>query len=98
MAWCLQECITNSGTSSLTYEKAINAVYISSVFLKHLIENTKSGRIEELYLSLNDNESASKDFIAGKTFLGIFLFYLYTVEWEFMILLTWSPHHKLLYL
>ncbi|KGN56942.1 dymeclin [Cucumis sativus] len=66
MAWCLQECITNSGTSSLTYEKAINAVYISSVFLKHLIENTKSGRIEELYLSLNDNESASKDFIADQ--------------------------------
>lgn len=69
MACCLQECITNSGASSLTYEKAINAVYISSVFLKHLIENAKSNRIEELYLSLNDSESASKEFTGGMTFL-----------------------------
>ena len=61
--------MTNSGASSLNYEKAINAVHISSVFLKHLIENAKSDRIEELYLSLNDGESASKDFLGGKTFL-----------------------------
>ncbi|XP_022956230.1 dymeclin-like [Cucurbita moschata] len=66
MAWCLQECITNSGASSLTYEKAINVVYVSSVFLKHLIENAKSDRIEELCLSLNDTESASKEFIGDQ--------------------------------
>ncbi|XP_023540622.1 dymeclin-like [Cucurbita pepo subsp. pepo] len=66
MALCLQECMTNSGASSLNYEKAINAVHISSVFLKHLIENAKSDRIEELYLSLNDGESASKDFLGDQ--------------------------------
>lgn len=69
MSWCLQECITNSGASSLAYEKAINAVYISSVFLKHLIENAKSDKIEELYLSLNESESASKEIIGGKSCL-----------------------------
>lgn len=66
MSWCLQECITNSGASSLAYEKAINAVYISSVFLKHLIENAKSDKIEELYLSLNESESASKEIIGDQ--------------------------------
>ena len=80
----------------MTYEKAINAVYVSSVFLKHLIENAKSDRIEELCLSLNDTESASKEFIGGKACLGVIPSYLYTVEWELMILLTRSPHHKMI--
>lgn len=71
MAWCLQECITNSGASSLTYEKAINAVYISSVFLKHLIENAKSDRIGELHLSLNDSEHVPNEFTGGNSFLCV---------------------------
>ncbi|KAE8022666.1 hypothetical protein FH972_008449 [Carpinus fangiana] len=63
LSWCLQECVSASGAPSNVYEKAVHAVYISSVFLKHLIENAKSDDIEELYLSLDEKESIPKDFI-----------------------------------
>lgn len=46
--------------------KAVNAVYISSVFLKYIIENSQSETIEDLCLSLNENEPVPKDFVAGK--------------------------------
>jgi hypothetical protein len=35
----LQECVSNSAAPSEVYAKAVNAVCISSVFLKYLIEN-----------------------------------------------------------
>ncbi|XP_059447133.1 uncharacterized protein LOC132178663 [Corylus avellana] len=63
LSWCLQECVSASGAPSNVYEKAVNAVYISSVFLKHLIENAKNDDIEELYLSLDEKEPIPKDFI-----------------------------------
>jgi hypothetical protein len=50
--------------------KAINVVYISSVFLKYLIENAQSNNsIEELYLSLNVREPVPNDFNTGISFL-----------------------------
>ncbi|KAM5552823.1 hypothetical protein ABKV19_025173 [Rosa sericea] len=61
LAWCLQEAISTSGGPSLVYGKAVNAVYISSVFLKYLIENPKSDKIEELYLSLDESELMPTD-------------------------------------
>ncbi|XP_061990157.1 uncharacterized protein LOC133708686 isoform X2 [Rosa rugosa] len=61
LAWCLQEAISTSGGPSLVYGKAVNAVYISSVFLKYLIENPKSDKIEELYLSLDESEPMPTD-------------------------------------
>ncbi|XP_062169097.1 uncharacterized protein LOC133875099 isoform X2 [Alnus glutinosa] len=63
LSWCLQECVSAAGAPSNVYEKAVNAVYISSVFLKHLIENAKSDDIEELYLSLDEKEPIPEDFI-----------------------------------
>ncbi|KAJ1423853.1 Dyggve-Melchior-Clausen syndrome protein [Sesbania bispinosa] len=48
--------MSTSGVPPWVYEKAANAVYIRSVFLKHLIENDI-----QLYLSLNDNEAILKD-------------------------------------
>ncbi|GMI95964.1 hypothetical protein like AT1G04200 [Hibiscus trionum] len=62
LSWCLQEAIRTSGAPSPIYLKAINAVYISSVFLKYIIENTQSDTIEELCLSLHENEPVPKDF------------------------------------
>ncbi|KAK8709638.1 hypothetical protein V6N13_060651 [Hibiscus sabdariffa] len=62
LSWCLQEAIRASGAPSPIYLKAINAVYISSVFLKYIIENTQSDTIEELCLSLHENEPVPKDF------------------------------------
>ncbi|KAI4368378.1 hypothetical protein MLD38_016940 [Melastoma candidum] len=56
LTWCLQECTSNAGGQSSVYLKAINALYISSVFLKHLIENAKTENFEELYLSLDESE------------------------------------------
>jgi len=48
--------MTTSG-SSVNYTKAVNATYISSVFLKFVIENSKSDTFEELCLSLNEAEA-----------------------------------------
>lgn len=62
LSWCLQECVSNSGAPSEVYEKAVNAVYISSVFLKYLIENAQSNSIEEFHLSLNESEPAPNGF------------------------------------
>lgn len=67
LSWCLQDCISASGAPSDVYDKAVNAVYITSVFLKHLIENAKSDDIEDLYLSLDEKEPIPKDFIGGNS-------------------------------
>ncbi|KAG4998322.1 hypothetical protein JHK82_029106 [Glycine max] len=60
LACCLQESMSSSGASPLVYEKAFNAVYISSIFLKHLIESDQGENIQ-LYPSLEDNEDVQKD-------------------------------------
>ncbi|TQD99118.1 hypothetical protein C1H46_015237 [Malus baccata] len=62
MARCLQESIsTSSGAPSIVYMKAVNAVYISSIFLKYFIENAKDEKIEELHLSLDESEPMPTD-------------------------------------
>ncbi|XP_021692003.2 uncharacterized protein LOC110673245 isoform X2 [Hevea brasiliensis] len=60
---CLQESISTSGAPSPVYTKAINAVYISSVFLKYLIENAQSNNIEDVCLSLDESEPVPDGFI-----------------------------------
>ncbi|XWS13717.1 hypothetical protein CRYUN_Cryun36dG0061800 [Craigia yunnanensis] len=68
LSWCLQEAIRTSGVPSPVYMKAVNAVYISSVFLKYIIENSQSDIIEEeLCLSLNENEPVPKDFVTDQS-------------------------------
>ncbi|KAK9288143.1 hypothetical protein L1049_016591 [Liquidambar formosana] len=62
LVWCLQESISSSGASSTVNMKAVNAAYISSVFLKFLIENAKNDNIEELYLSLDESEATPNKF------------------------------------
>lgn len=62
----MQECISTSGVPSTVYTKAVNAVYISSVFLKYLIENAKSENIEELHLSLDESEVIQNNFPADQ--------------------------------
>lgn len=65
LVWCLEELISDSGVPSVASTKAINAMYISSVFLKYLIENSKSDTFEELYLSLNESEELPNNFLLG---------------------------------
>jgi len=60
LACYLQESMSTSGVLPLVYEKAANAVYIGSVFLKHLIE---SGM--QLYLSFDGDEAVLKDVLGG---------------------------------
>ncbi|KAG5106020.1 hypothetical protein JHK82_042990 [Glycine max] len=43
LACYLQESMSTSGVPQLVYEKAVNAVYFTSVFLKHLIESAPDG-------------------------------------------------------
>ncbi|CAI0465761.1 unnamed protein product, partial [Linum tenue] len=66
LAQCLQECMSVSGAPLAAYVKASNAAYISSVFLKHLIENAQSNSVEELYLSLNASEPIPPDFVVDQ--------------------------------
>lgn len=68
LSWCLQELLQASSDDddddahSSLYKKALNATYISSLFLKHLIENGKS---EELHLSLDESEPVPHGFVMG---------------------------------
>lgn len=68
LSWCLQELLQASSSDddddahSSLYKKALNATYISSLFLKHLIENGKS---EELHLSLDETEPVPHGFVMG---------------------------------
>lgn len=59
--------------------KAINAVYISSVFLKYLIENAQSNNIEDLCLSLDESEPVPDGFIRGISHItyGLFVTFLH---------------------
>ncbi|KAH1227042.1 Dymeclin [Glycine max] len=66
LACYLQESISTSGVLQLVYEKAVNAVYLTSVFLKHLIESAQDGDVE-LYLSLHDSESIPKNILRDQT-------------------------------
>ncbi|KAL2469817.1 Dymeclin [Abeliophyllum distichum] len=66
LAWCLQECVSTSGVPSPAFAKALNALYVSSVFLKYLIENAKSENFEELYLSLDESEAIPNNFSKGE--------------------------------
>ncbi|KAL5712454.1 hypothetical protein ACHQM5_014691 [Ranunculus cassubicifolius] len=60
LVWSLKECTSITSVPSTAYMKVINAAYISSVFLKYMIENAKSENFEELYLSLGEDEEAVK--------------------------------------
>ena len=67
LAWCLQECVSASDMESTALSKALNALFISSVFLKYLIENTRSDNFEELYLSLDETDPVPNNFSKGST-------------------------------
>lgn len=71
LAWCLQECVSASGVASPASSKALNALFILSVFLKNLIENAKSDNFEELYLSLDETEPIPVNFSKGINFYGM---------------------------
>lgn len=66
LVWCLQESMPISTGPSTNHMKAVNAAYISSIFLKYLIENAKSDNFEELYLCLDEGEEAQKGFPRGQ--------------------------------
>ncbi|KAL0287693.1 UNVERIFIED_CONTAM: hypothetical protein Sangu_2681500, partial [Sesamum angustifolium] len=62
LAWCLQECVSTSGVASPAISKALNALFLLSVFLKYLIENAKSDNFEELHLSMDESEPMPNNF------------------------------------
>lgn len=67
LAWCLHESISTSGMSPTANTKAVNAVYISSIFLKFIIENAESDNIEELFLSLDESEPVPSNFLRDQS-------------------------------
>lgn len=89
LGWCLQECISTSGAPSVVYRKALNALYLSSIFLKYLIENAKTDKIEELFLSLDEREPVPADVTQGnllvlQQLLGCiwYLYYSMFFDWR----------------
>ncbi|KAK7269269.1 hypothetical protein RIF29_21991 [Crotalaria pallida] len=88
LGYYLQESISTSSVPPSVYEKAINAVYISSVFLKHLIESVQGDNLQ-LYLSLYDNEA-----VLGGASVDVRISYLHTTCQA--ILANMAPHvHRL---
>ncbi|KAI3815432.1 hypothetical protein L1987_15099 [Smallanthus sonchifolius] len=71
LTWCLQESLSNPDVLSVASVKAVNASYISSVFLKYSIENSEN--LEDLYLSLDESETVPNGIrkvdISPKTYL-----------------------------
>ncbi|XP_020579744.1 dymeclin isoform X2 [Phalaenopsis equestris] len=66
MVLSLQESLSATSGSS-THSKAMNAAYISSVFLKYIIENGKSGTFEELYLILSEIDMDKDVLLMGQS-------------------------------
>ncbi|TKW17051.1 hypothetical protein SEVIR_5G340400v4 [Setaria viridis] len=67
LVWCLQECTSTTSVSSVVYRRAINAAYISSIFLKFIIENAKADNWQELCLDIDKNEKGMENFPAEST-------------------------------
>ncbi|EPS63352.1 hypothetical protein M569_11433, partial [Genlisea aurea] len=65
LAWCLKECSSASHGAAPAFSRALNALYISSVFLKYLIQESNTEYFEELYLSLDESEQLLKNFPKG---------------------------------
>lgn len=83
MVLSLQESLSTRSGSSI-HSKAISATYISSVFLKYIIENGKSGTFEELYLSLPEIDMDKDALLMGNSFLFILLFVPFFFQCCFM--------------
>ncbi|CAD6236550.1 unnamed protein product [Miscanthus lutarioriparius] len=67
LVWCLQECSSTTSVYSVVYRRAINAAYISSIFLKFIIENAKTDSWQELYLDIDRSEKGLENFPAENT-------------------------------
>ncbi|KAL0287290.1 UNVERIFIED_CONTAM: Dymeclin [Sesamum calycinum] len=74
LAWCLQECVSTSGVASPAISKALNALFLLSVFLKYLIENAKSDNFEELHLSMDESEPMPNNFSKGEDVGNLIMF------------------------
>lgn len=84
LACCLQNCASVAASSSIAFAKALHAVYLSTVFLKHAIENAKANNFEDLYLILDENEGVpetfSKDWSVERVIMCSALSYICTVD------------------
>uniref|UniRef100_A0A1D1YGV8 Dymeclin n=1 Tax=Anthurium amnicola TaxID=1678845 RepID=A0A1D1YGV8_9ARAE len=57
LVWSLQESMSTATGSSTVFSKAINAAYMSSIFLKYLIENAKIDNFEDFYITIDEGET-----------------------------------------
>ncbi|GFP86041.1 dymeclin [Phtheirospermum japonicum] len=74
LALCLQECVSTSDVATLVFSKALNALFVSSVFLKYLIETSKSDDFEELYLMLDESDHVPNNFPKGQHVGNLIMF------------------------
>ncbi|XP_076903058.1 uncharacterized protein LOC143558012 isoform X1 [Bidens hawaiensis] len=68
---CLQDSLANTDGLSVALMKAVNASYISSVFLKYSIENLKTDNFDDLYLSLDENERVPDKFPKDESIINM---------------------------
>ncbi|KAK4383343.1 Dymeclin [Sesamum angolense] len=69
-----EECVSTSGVASPAISKALNALFLLSVFLKYLIENAKSDNFEELHLSMDESEPMPNNFSKGEDVGNLIMF------------------------
>lgn len=77
LAWCLEECVSASDVTSPPFLKALSALFVSSVFLKYLIENSKSDNFEELHMSLEETDIVPSNFLKGSSSVFCFIILTY---------------------
>ncbi|KAL5158924.1 Dymeclin [Glycine soja] len=92
LACYLQESMSTSGVPQLVYEKAVNAVYFTSVFLKHLIESAPDDQtIENLVMRNVLNFIASIDVSPNTYFLHLELLNFMIIAMSTQLLRGPSP-------
>lgn len=74
LAWCLQDCVAASDVESPAFSKALNALFLSSTFLKNLIESATSDKFEELYLFLEETEPILNNFDKGENVADLIMY------------------------
>ncbi|PIN06670.1 Proteins containing regions of low-complexity [Handroanthus impetiginosus] len=96
LAWCLQECVS-AGTASPASAKALNALFLLSVFLKFLIENAMNDNFRDLYLSLGESEPIPNNFSEGEDVANLIMYSVLNLIAKVDISPgTYLLHHELL--
>lgn len=75
LVWSLEDLLHQSSRPLTSYRKSVNAAYVSSVFLKFIIENAKGKNFEELCLNLDQDEKKQNNLPTGMVLVVPYLLF-----------------------